>query len=101
MEDIMNNQMIAIASVFALTFFLLALRHLLLSVGQSHRIRYVNPALHRVSAESNPNDIEDDSWPFWSSDSETSSANRAGEATGASRAPRHKERPPMRVISGR
>jgi hypothetical protein len=96
MEDTMNNQMIGIASVFSLAFFLLALRHLLLSVGRSHRDRYVDPALHPLSAELDPTDIEDDSWLFWSSDSETNSANPAGEAT-----PRHKERPSMRVITSR
>ena len=97
----MSNQMIGIASVFALAFFLLAVRYFFLSLGQSNRNRYVNPALHRVSAESNPRDVEGDSWLLWSSDSETSSPNPAGEATRAPRAPSHKDSPPLRVITGR
>jgi hypothetical protein len=43
----MNNQMIGIATVFALTVSLFALRHLLLSLGRPNRNRDVNPTLRR------------------------------------------------------
>ena len=93
----MNNQAIGIAGVFALTFFLLAVRYCLLSLGRSNRNRHFNPALQRRGAESNPGVVEDDSWLLWSSDSETSSPNRTGEATSAPRTPIHKDSPPLRV----
>lgn len=98
MEGTLGNQTIGIAGVFVIAFFLFALRHCLLSLGKSDRHRSVNHALHIVNAESNQRDAEDDSWLFWSSDSETAS-NSAGEARRTARAPKDREKPPIRVIS--
>jgi hypothetical protein len=74
----MSNQMIGIAAVFVLSFFLLAVRYCLLSLGRSNRNRPVNPALQRGGVESNPVVVEDDSWLLWSSDTENEFARQRG-----------------------
>jgi hypothetical protein len=47
----MSNQMIGIAGVFALTLFLLLLRHCLLLLGRPNRSRHVNPTAPRGNLE--------------------------------------------------
>lgn len=74
----MSNQMIGIAAVFALTFFLLAVRYCFLSLGRSKKNRHVNPASQRGGAESNLRVVEDNSWLLWSSDSENEFAEHRG-----------------------
>ena len=96
----MKNQMIGIAGVFSLTFFLLALRYVL-SLGRSNRNRYDKLPQEIADAQSNRRDLEDDSWLLWSPDSETSSPKPAGEAPRTPRAPRHNESSPLRVVTGR
>jgi hypothetical protein len=96
----MNNQMIGIAGVFAVTFFLLVLRHCFLSPGRARRSRHVNPTRPRGHDESNKA-VEDDSWLLWSSHNEAGSPNRDDEATRAAPAPRDNERTLLRLITGR
>lgn len=62
----MNNQMIGITGVFALTFLLLVLRHCFLSLGRTNRSRYVNPTTPRRDHESKTESAEDDAWLLWS-----------------------------------
>jgi hypothetical protein len=69
----MNNQVIGIAGMFALTFVLFVILHCFLSLGRPNRRRYVKPmTLHR-DYESSTN--EDNAW-LWSPEFET----RAGPA---------------------
>jgi hypothetical protein len=65
----MNNQLIGIAGVFALTFILLVLRHWFLSLGRPSRRRYVAPMALPGRHESNTKTVEDDSWLLWTPDS--------------------------------
>ena len=61
----MNNQMIGIGGVFALTFVLFVLLHRFLSLGRPNRRRYVKPmTLHR-GHESSTKSTEDNAW-LWS-----------------------------------
>ena len=62
----MNNQMIGIAGVFAVTLFLLVLRHCFLSLGRARRSRHVNPTAPRRDHEPNLKSADDDAWLLWS-----------------------------------
>lgn len=62
----MENQMIGVASVFAMTFFLFVLRHCLLSLGRPKRSGYVNPTTLRRDYESNIESADDHAWLLWS-----------------------------------
>jgi hypothetical protein len=97
----MNNQMIGITGVFALTFFLFVLRHFFLSLGRANKSRYVNPTAPRGTFELNRKAVEDDSWLLWSPDNEAGSPSRVDETTRAARAPRDKGTTPLRFITGR
>lgn len=79
----MNNQLIGIAGVFALTFFLFLLRHCFLSLGRPNRRRYVNPTAPSGNLELNSKAVEDDSWLIWQPDTEAGALNRHDEATRA------------------
>ncbi|MEK6406725.1 MAG: hypothetical protein AABN34_07165 [Acidobacteriota bacterium] len=96
----MNNEMIGIAGVFALTFFLLVLRHCLASMGRARRSRHVNASRPRGHDESKKSE-EDDSWLLGSSDNEAGSPNRVDELREPLRAPRDNERTLLRLITGR
>jgi len=67
----MKNQLIGIAGVFALTFLLLALRHLLLSVARPNRDRHIRPVKPSESFETNPGSSRSKSWTQWPMPSET------------------------------
>lgn len=97
----MNKQMIGIASVFALTFFLLVLRHCFLALGRPNRSRYVNPTAPRGNLEMNTKAVEDDSWLLCSTDDDAGSPNRVDNATRAAPAPRDRGRTLLRFIAGR
>lgn len=61
----MSNQVIGVAGVFLVTFFLLALRHLLLIWGQASKRRHISPGLPvNVVRET----TKDDSWLPWPQD---------------------------------
>ena len=55
----MSNEAIGIAGVFGLTFFLLALRHLLQLWSQPSRRRHISPS---VPSNFVSNTAQDDSW---------------------------------------
>jgi hypothetical protein len=97
----MNNQIIGIAGVFAFTFFLLALRHCLVSLGRANRNRYLNPTAPRGNYELNMKGVEDDSWLLWSPDSDAGSPNHDDEVTRATREPRDRGISPLRFFAGR
>ncbi len=88
----MNNQTIGIAGVFALTFFLLLLRHCLLSLGRANRNRYVNRMTSRETSELNTKAVEDDSWLLWSPEAEAGSRNRVDDAPRATPEPQDKRK---------
>jgi len=96
----MTNEMIGIASVFAFTFFLLMLRHCLLSLGRARRSRHLIPTRPRGHDESNKA-VADDSWLFWSSDNEAGSRDSVDEAAKAAHAPGERRRPALRFIKDR
>ena len=54
----MSNQVIGVAGVFVITFFLLALRHLLLIWGQASKRRHMSPSVPNLVT----NTARDDSW---------------------------------------
>jgi hypothetical protein len=62
----MSNQLIGIAGVFALTFFLFVIRHWFLSLGRANRSRYVNPTTPRRDRESDITSADDNAWLLWS-----------------------------------
>lgn len=62
------NQVIGIAGVFALTLFLLVLRHYFLSLGRVKRGGYVNPTAPSRNFELKRKAVEDDSWLLWTPD---------------------------------
>lgn len=97
----MNNKMIGIASVFALTCFLLVLRHWFLSIGRPNRSRHdsTNKTQHG-GFERNARAVEDDARLLCSRDIEAGSPNSAGGATRAAVAP-HEGMSPMRFSAGR
>ena len=64
----MSNQMIGITGVFALTLFLLILRHCFLALGRVKRSGNVTLTLPRASYEFDTKTGEDDSWLLWTSD---------------------------------
>lgn len=97
----MNNQTIGIAGVFALTFFLLALRHCIHLLGQPNRRRHVNPTTLSGNFEVHPKPVEDDSWLLWSPDTEGGVPNRGDETTSAAPAPRDMRGTLLRLITGR
>jgi hypothetical protein len=71
-----SNQLIGIAGVFALTFFLLVLRHCFLLLGRANKSRYVNPTTPRENFALNTKSVEDDSWLLWLPDNEAGSEPR-------------------------
>jgi hypothetical protein len=62
----MNNEMIGIIGVFALTLFLFVLRHLYLSFGRANRSGRTAPATFRRDHELNIGSDDDDGWLLWS-----------------------------------
>ena len=70
----MSNEVIGVAGVFVVTFFLLALRHLLLIWGQASKRRHISPAPPvNVVRET----TKDDSWLLWPQDIEGGSGDLA------------------------
>lgn len=74
----MNNEMIGIAGVFALTLFLFLLRHFYLSIGRRDKSGYVTPAPPGANKrESNSDSGTDDAWLLWTPETDQSdSSNR-------------------------
>src|SRR5262249_28668924 len=70
-EAIMNNQVIGTAGVFTVTFLLLALRHLLLSIAGPNRDRHIRPVKPGESFEMNPSSSRKNSWAQWPTPPET------------------------------
>jgi len=70
----MSNQAIGITGVFVVTFFLLALRHLLLIWGQASKRRHVSPS---PPADSVRETTKDDAWLLWPKDIDSGSGNLA------------------------
>ena len=97
----MNNQTIGIAGVFALTFFLLVLRHCIHSLGRPNKKRNVNRTTSCGNFELNTKAVDDDSWLLWSPDAEAGAPNRVDEARSAAQAPRDKKKTLLRLITGR
>jgi len=97
----MNNQMIGITGVFALTFFLLLLRHCFLSRGRANRSRYVNRTTSPGTFELNTKAVEDASWLLWSPEGDAGSPNRVDDAPRATPEPQDEGRPLLRLITGR
>jgi len=97
----MNNQMIGITGVFALTFFLLLLRHCFLLLGRANRNRHVNRTTSRETFELNTKAVEDDSWLLWSPEADAGSPNRVDDPPRAAPEPQDKGRPLLRLITGR
>jgi hypothetical protein len=62
-----SNQLIGIAGVFALTFFLFVLRHFYLSIGRTNKSRHVTPTAVPQRHESNQT-AESDDWILWTAD---------------------------------
>jgi hypothetical protein len=71
----MSNQVLGITGVFAVTFFALGLRHLLLIWGQPSRRRHVSPPLPSTARS---NTAEDDSWLLRPQDYEREPGSLAG-----------------------
>ena len=61
----MNNEMIGIAGVFALTLFLLLLRHFYLSIGRRDKSGHATTALPLGNKQSNSDPRTDDAWLLW------------------------------------
>jgi hypothetical protein len=70
MDSSVNNDVIGIGGVFALTGFLFLLRHFFLSIGRE-KSRRVTPASPRANTESNRHSAADDGWLLWTPDHET------------------------------
>ena len=67
----MSNEVIGVAGVFVITFFLLALRHLLLIWGQASERRHMSPSVPRNLLT---NTARDDSWLLPSQDGASESS---------------------------
>lgn len=74
----MTNQVIGIAGVFGLTFFLLALRHLLLIWSQPSRRRHISPSVPSNFAN---NTAKDDWWLLRPQDDASESGSLAAPET--------------------
>ena len=61
----MNNSLIGTTGVFTITFFLLALRHLLHSIGRTNRDRHIRPVTPSQNLETNLDTSQKNSWPVW------------------------------------
>jgi hypothetical protein len=64
----MGNEIIGFGGSFALTFFLLLLRHLYLSLGRSNKSRYVAPTALSATRELNKKAAGDDARFLWTAD---------------------------------
>ncbi len=73
----MNNEMIGIAGVFALTLFLFLLRHFYLSIGRRDKSRHVTPAGALTNKKSNIDSRADDAWLLWTAESDQSDSPRS------------------------
>lgn len=76
----MKSEMIGIAGVFVLTFFLFALRHFILTIGRAnnsgHDTRPAPSRNHELNKESG----EDDAWLLWTPEPDQSdSSNRLND----------------------
>jgi hypothetical protein len=72
-----NNEVIGIGGVFALTLFLFLLRHFCLSIGRRDKSGYVTPAPPRANKKSNTEPGKDDAWLLWTPETDQSdSTNR-------------------------
>jgi hypothetical protein len=91
----MRNQMIGIAGVFALTFFLVALRHFFLSLGRANKGRQGALLAHSRDNELKKvnEKLSEDAWFLWAPEppepNDTESSNRAHDELAASRAHTH------------
>jgi hypothetical protein len=79
----MNNQAIGTVGVFTITFFLLVLRHILLSISRPNRNRHLRPMKPSENFETIPGTSRKNSWPAWPAPSDTIASGHLGGATRA------------------